>query len=372
LELGDEARFTDLLGSITDDYPDGDVALDGLFDLTIRRIEKGDWSQAANLLERALPKARREDLARDHELAGRERYFHARALLETGQKEQGLVEYESLIAERPLSYYMLHALSRLHAEDSARASEAVSRAIAATEQAPFSFPHRAEFDSESFQRAVALARHGELDWAERELGAFEALDQPDLLWAIALVYGRAGSATRAHQLARGRLTDWLGRWPVGDWRAAWELAFPRPFRPIVEPAFRPEVVSHADAHGLMQLIKPTAKHFGTKLGLPYDEAALRRPSINIALGASVLGNYGGYFPDDPLLAIPGYNAGPGRPRRWKKERSGLDFDVWVELIPFNVTKRYTKRVLSSRAAYLFLYGQAGVSDLLLPRGFARE
>jgi soluble lytic murein transglycosylase len=392
LELGDEAKFTELLGSITLDYPDGDVALDGLFELALRRIEKGDWSQAANVLERAFPRASHDDRIRDHEVAGRERYFLARALTALGEKEKGLVEYESLIRERPLSYYMLLAFSRLSLEDVGRAKRALDAALADTEQAPFTFPHRPEYDGEVFQRALALARHGEVDWAARELGSLDALDRPELLWTVALVYGRAGAADRAHSLARAKLTDWLGRWPVGDWRAPWELAFPRPYHSIVEraadkegvpqaliyavmreeSAFRPAVVSPADAYGLMQLIKPTARHFGKKLGLPYDEAALRRPSINIALGASVLGNYGKSFPKNPLLVIPGYNAGPGRPKRWLKENAALDFDVWVELIPFTETRRYTKRVLSSRGAYTFLYGDPGAEALELPVRLERE
>lgn len=385
-ELGDDASFTELLSRITLDYPEGDVALDGLFELALLRIEKGDWAGAAAVLERAFPKAEREDRMRDHEFAGRERYFRARAWQQQGNVEQSLVEFEKIIFERPLSYYMLLSLSRLEAADPVRARAACARALAETERAPFTFPHRPEFEGEVFQRALALARHGELDFAQEELTGMAALDQSDLLWAIALSYGRAGAPDRSHALARGKLTDWLSRWPTADWRAPWELAFPRPYPELVrraaekegvaeplvyavmreESAFRPEVVSPADAYGLMQIIIPTARHFGRKLGLPHDPRALRRPSINIALGAAVLGNYKSAFPDDPLLAIPSYNAGPGRPKRWLADRPGLDFDVWVELIPFTETRRYTKRVLSSRGAYTYLYETQDPASLRLP------
>jgi soluble lytic murein transglycosylase len=392
LELGDEAKFTELLSSISEDYPEGDVALDGAFELAVRRMDKGDFAQAANVLERIAARALKEDPTRDHEVAGRERYFRARCSVALGDRERGLAEYEAIVRERPLSYYMLHAYSRLFAADPARAAAALEQAIAATATEPFAFAHRPEFTSPAFQRALALARHGELDWVELELRRLVLLDQPELLWSIAQVYGRAGAAARSHQLARGRLTDWLSRWPAGDWRAAWELAFPRPFHGIVErvaktqevpealiyavmreeSAFRPDVVSPAAAFGLMQLIKPTAKHFGTKLNLPFNETALKTPRINIALGASVLSNYKTSFPQNPLLAIPGYNAGPGRPKRWLKEHPGLDFDVWVELIPFTETRRYTKRVLASRSAYLFLYEGGEPAHLLLPLRLEEE
>jgi soluble lytic murein transglycosylase len=185
------------------------------------------------------------------------------------------------------------------------------------------------------------------------------------------------------------LTDWLARWPSGDWVKAWQIAFPRPYRAIVEreakkngiatslayavmreeSAFDPSAVSPANAYGLMQLIGPTARAHAKPLGLPADPESLKRPAINIALGCRVLGTLSRQFANNPLLAIPAYNAGPGRPRRWLRERPHVDFDVWVELIPFTETRRYTKRVLASRAAYTFLYEpEAADPALALPIG----
>ena len=82
---------------------------------------------------------------------------------------------------------------------------------------------------------------------------------------------------------------------------------------------------------------------------------LKRPSVNVALGCRVLGKLLSRFEQLPLLAIPGYNAGPGRPARWVKERPDLDVDVWIESIPYSETREYTKRVLASRAVYTWLY-----------------
>jgi soluble lytic murein transglycosylase len=90
--------------------------------------------------------------------------------------------------------------------------------------------------------------------------------------------------------------------------------------------------------------------------------------VNISLGARVLGNYRDKFPDDPLLAIAAYNAGPGAAQRWRKQRSGESFDLWVELIPYVETRRYIKRVLGSAAVYAILY-EEGPPELaiLLPK-----
>ena len=55
-----------------------------------------------------------------------------------------------------------------------------------------------------------------------------------MLWGSRLLYARAGSAKLSHAVARGLLTDWLSRWPAGDWAKAWHIAFPRPYRAVVE------------------------------------------------------------------------------------------------------------------------------------------
>jgi soluble lytic murein transglycosylase len=134
-----------------------------------------------------------------------------------------------------------------------------------------------------------------------------------------------------------------------------------------ESAFDPQAVSHADAHGLMQLIVPTAKLYAAPLGLPSDSMSLKRPAVNIALGSRALAKLGESFAENPWLAIPAYNAGPGRPRRWLRDHPHADFDVWVELIPYSETRRYTKRVLSSRAAYALLYApETADTTLSLP------
>lgn len=383
LELSDRARYTAMLTSIAEDYPNGDVALDGTFELALARVEKGDWAGAANVLERGMVAAVNADQSRDHEWACRERYFLARAWIETGEKARGLDEFARIATLCPLSYYMQQAYSRLYAADEARATKLLEDVRQQTEQQPFGFSFRPEFATPAFGRALGLLRVGKVEWATREIESLGTLDNssPELLWALALLYERGGSAHLSQQLTRGRLTDWLRRWPVGDWRKAWEIAFPRPHMPIVdreaekngvdqaliyavmreESMFDARAHSHADAYGLMQLIEPTAKHFAKKLGMNYVRSALFRPSVNIALGSKVLQSYSERFPNDPLLGIPSYNAGPGRPKRWLKERPNLDFDVWVELIPFRETRRYTKRVLASRGVYTVLYGPEDAS-----------
>jgi soluble lytic murein transglycosylase len=393
-ELGADARFVALLDSMPKDYPSGDMVSEGLFLLALDYMEKSNWAGARKVLARSLALSA-DDAGQGPDSSGRERYFQARALVETGERERGLAEYERIIADLPLSYYMLHAYSRLSEQDPARAKRALDGVLQGGNAPPFKIEHRPEFDQPGFLRALELFRESDIDGARRELELTNALEpntSPAVLWGVALLYARAGSARLSHALPRWQLHDWRERWPVGAWKQAWELAFPRPHiqdvteeaaRQGVDPAliyavmreesaFDPEAVSPANAYGLMQVISPTARRFGKELGLPYDRRALTTPRVNIALGIRVLANYQSYFPGDPLLVIPGYNAGPGKPKRWAKDLPSADFDLWVELIPYRETRRYTKRVLASRGAYAFLYYQpsdpSATSDpLRLPR-----
>ncbi len=384
LELGDESRFTQLLAELPSVYPEGDMVLDGVFQLALRYMDRGDWATAGQVLGTVEKQARRADVSRDHEYAGRERYFLARSWISTGEVERGLDEFERLVREQPLSFYMQLAYSQLRAVSAERAAASLQAALSEHELHPFDSDSPLPDDA-SFERGLSLLRVGELDWAEAEFGRNAGKETEDL-WRAALLYARAGATERAHKLVRGRLIDWLGRWPVGTWREAWELAFPRPYHDVVtraaekheldealiyavmreESGFNPKVVSHADAYGLMQLIRPTAKHFARQQKLPWSAAALKRPSVNIQLGAAALRSFTDRFPDNPLLGVPGYNAGPGRPKRWLQERPDVDFDLWVELIPFRETRRYTKRVLASRGVYRFIYGRPDEREPRLP------
>lgn len=386
-ELGDEARFARMLMEMPDAYPDGDMVNDGLFELALSSIEKRDWAGAIAPLERALARAPRE---RVYYAAGRLPYFLGRARIETGSVEQGVELLSGLVRMYPLSYYMALAHARLAERDPALAKTAIEAAAAREPNEPFVLPKSPVFEQPAFLRAVELARHGEGKLARGELdllGLSARTAPPEVLWASVFLLDRAGSAGLSHSILRAatlasvpskvELTDWLDHYPVGRWRAAWEAAYPRPFAPVVaaeakrsqipealahaimreESAFDPRVVSHASAVGLMQLIVPTAKTVARPLGLPYDVGALKRPEVNVALGCRFLSILRAKFPDNPMLAIPSYNAGAGAPQKWIAQRPTQDFDLWVERIPYEETRLYTKRVIMSMAAYEFLYAR---------------
>ncbi len=389
LDVNAEAQFTELLLHMVDDYPSGDMRDEGVFQLALRRILRRDWSGAETVLSRL---ATVNGAASQAPTQGaREIYFLARARLELGDRSSGLSLLQDLVRTRPLTYYMLQAYTRLATLDEKAAQEALrlgQEAALANPQPVISDPDRLE---PPLARALELLALGELDLARLELSALPNSDRlpAEIHWTIAALYLQAGAPELALRTIKGNPGGWSGHWPAGVWRSAWQTAFPRPFLAMVtqessrskvpvtlayavmreESAFDPKARSWADAYGLMQLIVPTARTAARKLSLPSHPNALLQPRINIALGCHVLGGLLSRFDNDLALVASGYNAGPGRPKRWLKERPDLDRDIWIETIPFQETRDYVKRVTASSVCYEWLYGSASPDVLRLALRF---
>lgn len=120
-----------------------------------------------------------------------------------------------------------------------------------------------------------------------------------------------------------------------------------------ESAFKANIKSYAGAMGLMQLMPGTAKETAKKFDIPLAKVSdALDPDTNIQLGNAFLGQMYTSFQNNRILASAAYNAGPGRVRQWLKNSSNLDFDVWIETIPFNETRQYVQNVLF----YSVIYG----------------
>jgi peptidoglycan lytic transglycosylase len=385
LELGDAERYEKMLSTIADDYPRGDMAAEGLFRLSLYRMSRGKWAEALEPLRRA------QKVEVPDSPPGRLAYFRARCLQALGDTAAAKEGFASVVREDPLSYYMLHAYSRLSEIDAEEARTALERAIQREPAGRFTIKDDEVFHSGPFLRAVELLKQGESDFARREIGRLGVLKddaRPEVVWAAAMLYAKAGILQMSHYLPKARLSDWLAHYPVGRWREAWEIAYPRPYAEVVdreakksgipaalayavmreESAFDAEAVSPAHAYGLMQLILPTARHAAKDVGISCDEASLYQPEVNVKLGCHFLGDLRARFPQNPHLAISAYNAGPGAPMKWAQNRASDDFDIWVEQIPYEETRKYQKRVMTSYAAYLFLYDRAAFdAGLRLPK-----
>lgn len=124
-----------------------------------------------------------------------------------------------------------------------------------------------------------------------------------------------------------------------------------------ESEFDPGARSSADARGLMQVLPGTGKLMADKLGVPHEVGRLiSDPAYNVQMGAAYLAEMVEEFGPSIALVAAGYNAGPGRPRRWIEEfgdprRAEVDVVDWVESIPFGETRTYVMRVVEGVVIY---------------------
>jgi soluble lytic murein transglycosylase len=416
--LKEDARATELLSGLPAAFSGGDQRGEALWRLAFRAWRKGDVEGAKKWLTEELRQLPREEGWWE---AGRTLYWLARVADKNNDAGGAADLYARAAREYPLSYYALQSLNRLrekwpqaadalvveltkepaHGAGKEPAHGAGEEPAHGESDDDWHFRSRALFGEPAFRRGVELARLGLGAEAKREL-ALAGIDVPkkraplesadedreDLLWLAAVLYDRAGEYSISHFIPRHVLTAYEREWPLGANHKRWLLSYPRAFRELIEKntaltgqpstlemaivreesAFDPLMESFANAVGLTQLTAAPAQRFAN--GLPHDPKSLRDPAINVTIGARELGQLWSAYGGNAALAIAGYNAGEGAVNKWLRdpERAGLALDEFVEAIPYDETRGYTKRVLGTYFAYSWLYGatDARIPPLPLP------
>lgn len=124
-----------------------------------------------------------------------------------------------------------------------------------------------------------------------------------------------------------------------------------------ESMFQIDAVSSAGARGLMQLMPGTAREVARDVGVDYSPGRLvSDAAYNALLGSTYLGTQLSRYDGSLVLAAAAYNAGPGNANKWIRaygdpRADNVDPVIWVELIPFQETRLYVKRVLGNYLVY---------------------
>ncbi len=382
-DMGDPAGLVSRLELISQRYPSGDMHLRARFALAWEASQSGDLKTAIDIVSNEPRDEPTEDLQ------GRSAYFRAKWLAESGDLQNAIEAYVAAFNKAPVSYFGQLAYARLHHLAPERAKEAAAR-LSRARGVKLTFERRPELASAGFKRVFALLSVGEptlANWELRILGfTSEGADVELAMLSIALL-DRADAPSLAIELARRHMPRLLQRAPTGSDVAMYELVYPVAYAQLIEstaksagvPAafvravareesgFNPEAVSRAHAYGLVQLLVPTAKTLvrskKEKIGKAGKE--LLRPELNLTLGARFMASLAAGFRNHYALVPPAYNAGPGAVARWLRERGSQSLDVWVENIPYDETRGYTRRVLQSYGIYNWL----ATSEMLsLPTG----
>jgi soluble lytic murein transglycosylase len=124
-----------------------------------------------------------------------------------------------------------------------------------------------------------------------------------------------------------------------------------------ESAFNPQVVSSANAIGLMQVTPDAGRDTAKRYGVTFDRHRLANDIVyNAQLGTAELGNDIASWRGSYILAFVAYNAGPRRAREWIEQYGDprdpkVDPVDWIERIPIAETRNYVQRIVENMQVY---------------------
>ena len=124
-----------------------------------------------------------------------------------------------------------------------------------------------------------------------------------------------------------------------------------------ESEFNTITKSTAGARGILQIMPGTAKGVCGQYKIKCEMGRLiGDPAYNARLATAYIGDTTDTFGGSYIMAIAGYNAGPGRVREWAGKNgdprdAAIDPIDWVELINLDETRDYVKKVMSNLQVY---------------------
>jgi soluble lytic murein transglycosylase len=378
ITAGRHAQAEDILAESVKRWPNGDMADESRWLLAWSSIKAKKYTEAIRRLEDA-----RASTAATSPYAPRFTYWNARILQRSSRNAEARKVYSECAARWPMTYHAILSLNRLADMDNISPDTVLQNVI----DEAAALPGNHELTGRTFlslgtgtipsegpiARALWFSQTGLPDLAAMTLSATPE-DQTGAMWLKTLFLNMNGQFTPSHRAAKDILLKapfWPQSWSAGYYR----LAYPQPFAAEVtaaaaessidpmlvwavireESAFNAGVESWANATGLMQLIMPTAQSMAKIRGIKIDKNALRDPSVNTRLGATYLKKLLEKF-KNPIVAIPGYNAGGGAISRWLDSENNVQVDEFVESIQASEARDYARKVFESYAAYTFLYG----------------
>lgn len=123
-----------------------------------------------------------------------------------------------------------------------------------------------------------------------------------------------------------------------------------------ESRFDPEAGSFAGALGLMQVMPATGKGIANSLGIKnFSSQMLLDPETSIKMGCFYLSEQLKKFNGNKYFASGAYNGGPGAMGSWISEMGDKNIDEFIELIPYDETRNYIRKVMGSYFFYQMLY-----------------
>lgn len=327
---------------------------------------------------------------------GKGRYWLARIAQLRSDRAGAIAGYERIMATWPLSWYALLAEARLREMGKSPAPFAGARVdpgpiVGATDTAALRADRLIARVDELLAAGLLIDAGIELERGRQ--GLMSRHPRTDALGAILRRFESAQNYNRPWMLAEVTAKRALLGPPTGNARIWWQMAYPKAYAALVEPAaavrnvpslllysimrkesgFDPHVVSYADAQGLLQMIPPTTRKVTSTMGLVYDEGRLYEPAFNIETGAWYIGSLFAKFRGQVPMVAGSYNAGPRPMMTWLTGFGVRPMDEFVELVPYQQTREYMKKVTENYAKYMLLYGDKSfVVPLTVDRAYVDD
>ena len=230
----------------------------------------------------------------------------------------------------------------------------------------------------AYRRAIELKTLGlDADAAHEVAVLTERYSRdPDALVALSTMLNEVGAYHQALRLARAPFRDQLERTGGTVAPSLWNVAYPTGLLPTIklqgakgvdpyliaaiireESQYDVKAVSRVGAIGLMQVMPATANTVAQRVGLPaVGREDLFDQETNIRIGVRYVEQLLEQFSGNLVYTIASYNAGPLAVGNWISQYRGQGQDEFVELIPYQETRQYVKRVLRTYREYVRLGG----------------
>src|SRR5574344_312004 len=258
--------------------------------------------------------------------------------------------YRGVLEKYPDSYYSMRANSKLN-------HNALMLTDKSLKVKPVVFPINNKSEKELVLKLAELGDYDFVSEIYKEDGFVQS-------W----VEYKKGNYTHSNLLAREAMENVNPKPNFKDVR--WRLVYPVHYydyvkqycnreNPIIilsiikeESHFNPTVQSPVGALGLMQLMPGTGAEIAKAYGVQNN---LLDAKTNIRLGCLYYAKMRRSLNDKDMSAIMAYNGGWASVTRWKKNLDYVDFDDFVEKIPYPETQDYLRKVLKSYWNYSNIY-----------------
>jgi peptidoglycan lytic transglycosylase len=303
--------------------------------------------------------------------------------LEQQKNAQAPERYQQLCRQYAFSYYC--QLAQLRTEPGGMVplivarEEDIAAPVPGEEQADIARDGR-------YLRAVELRLLGRDQETAAELASLVEQHgrNRSVMMQLATLLADAGAHHQALRLTRLYFREGLERGDNAIPPALWAVAYPTVYLPLIrnyagagvdpflaaaiireESQYDLRAVSRVGAVGLMQLMPATAQTLARGLGLnQVVREELFDHDLNIRFGVRYLEQLLQQFSGNLIHTVAAYNAGPQASTAWAVKYAGHEPDEFVELIPYQETRQYVKRVLRSYREYRRLGGERCLSRFL--------